>query len=112
MVRSAFGVLVFCAAAGLAAPSQAEILKFTYFGTILEGEDISGVFTTPGAVQDDTDFADAVVLTPDAPTLVTTPFTPHGSGVGDFNLDEANDAGVFQDANASFSPFRNRRAGP
>ena len=63
----------------------------------------AGVSFTAAADQDNVDFADAFVFTPDAPTLLSTPFVPHGFGAGGFNLDGLDENGVFENANANFA---------
>ena len=63
----------------------------------------AGVFNASEAVGSLTDFVDAFVDTPDAPASLDTPFSPHGSGGGSFNIDSLSALGVQQTATADFA---------
>jgi hypothetical protein len=64
----------------------------------------AGMFNASEAVEDDADFISAFVDTPDAPASLDTPFTPHGSGGGSFNLDRVDPlTGQLQVASGDFS---------
>jgi hypothetical protein len=63
-----------------------------------------GVFNASEAIEDDADFVQAFVYTKDAPASLDTPFVPHGTGSGSFNIDRIDaTSGLSQIASADFA---------